>query len=326
MGAAGRWTRILAPAFGSPLTYGSLTTDETVAPGQISASELNQVYRVKSLDIETEIYGIIGNPVEHSLSPYLHNAAFAELDLNAVYIPFEVSDLGAFIKRMVHPSSREIHWNLRGFSVTIPFKEAIIEHLDFLDPAAKKIGAVNTVQIVGDQLVGFNTDAHGFIEPLRMAYGDLTDVAVAVFGSGGAARACVRALIDEGARPSIFARNDETGSDISREFGIGRFQIGEWDSVAERFLIAVNTTPLGTKGELENSSILTAGQIKNLQMIYDLVYNPFETLFLREAKSVDVPAVGGLAMLAAQGARQFKIWTGKDAPLKTMSRAALARL
>lgn len=326
MGEAGKWTRILGLAFGSPITYASLESGNESAPGQISAKDLTEVYRVKELDEQTEIYGIIGNPVSHSMSPYMHNAAFKHHDLNAVYIPFEVGNLNEFIKRMVRPETREIDWNLKGFSVTIPHKETIMKHLDFIDEDAAKIGAVNTVKIIDRRLCGFNTDAHGFIEPLRNSYGDLKDANVGIIGNGGAARACVYALKKYEANVTIFARNVVKAETLAKEFDVNLESIENLKPKIENQNILVNTTPLGTVGALENQTPATAEQIKNLHLAYDLVYNPFETLFMHEAKSVDVPTIGGLAMLVAQGMKQFEIWTDLKAPMQIMSRAALQRL
>jgi shikimate dehydrogenase len=162
---------------------------------------------------------------------------------------------------------------------------------------------------------------------LKSAYGELKDAKVAIFGAGGAARACIFALMQENAEVTIFARDVEKAKTLADEFKVqsSRFKVqgknyGEFD-------ILVNATPLGTKGKSENqTAVAVAEQIKNLHLVYDLVYNPFETRFLREAKSVGVPTIGGLAMLVAQGAAQFKIWTGKDAPIKQMSAAALRKL
>lgn len=327
MGEAGKWTRILGPAFGVPLVYAAPEENLTTAPGQISARDLIEVYRVRELDRQTEIYGVIGRPVGHSLSPYIHNAAFRHHRLNAVYIPFEVTDLAGFINRMVRPETREIDWNLRGFSVTIPHKESIIKYLDYIDQVAEKIGAVNTVKIVDGKLHGFNTDAAGFIAPLQSFYGDLKDARVGIIGSGGAARACIYALEQAGAEIFLFSRNRIKADELSGEFDI---RIGGPLPTTHEKLpaldIIVNATPLGTIGELADQTPLLAGQIKNLQLVYDLVYNPFETLFLRQARMADIPAIGGLAMLAAQAIKQFELWTGLPGPLKQMSRAALTRL
>ncbi len=326
MGEAGKWTRILGLAYGSPLTYASLESGNETAPGQISAQDLLKVYRVKELNKETEVYGIIGNPVSHSLSPYMHNAAFKHHGLNAVYIPFEVADLNKFIKRMVREETREIDWNLKGFSVTIPHKQAIMEHLDFIDEAAQEIGAVNTVKIIDKRLCGFNTDVHGFIEPLRNSYGDLTDANVGIIGNGGAARACVYALKKEDANITIFARNAEKAKGLADEFDVELSELRKTNDALRNQNILVNCSPLGMVGEFMNETPAIAEQLTKLHLVYDLVYNPFETKLMREAKSVDVPTIGGLAMLVAQGMKQFEIWTELNAPMQIMSRAALERL
>jgi len=326
MGEAGKWTRILGLAYGAPLTYASLEEGNETAPGQISAKDLIEVYRVKELDKQTEIYGIIGNPVSHSLSPYMHNAAFKHCELNAVYIPFEVSNLDEFVKRMVRPETREIDWNLKGFSVTIPHKEAIIKHLDFVDEAAKEIGAVNTVKIVDGKLLGFNTDSTGFIEPLLEKYPDLKEAKVGIIGNGGAARACIYALKKEGAKPKIFARDTEKAKDLSKEFEVECLEFKQGKTDFSDIDILINTTPLGMKGELKNQSPASAEQLKNLHLAYDLVYNPIKTRFLREAENVGIPTIGGIEMLIAQGVKQFEIWTELKPPIKFMSQAAIQRL
>jgi 3-dehydroquinate dehydratase/shikimate dehydrogenase len=333
MGEAGKWTRILGLAYGSPITYASLEEGNETAPGQISARDLKEVYRVKELNNETEIYGIIGNPVSHSLSPYMHNAAFNHHQLNAVYIPFKVSDLDKFISRMVREETREIDWNLKGFSVTIPHKETIIKHLDHIDEDAKAIGAVNTVRIVDGKLHGYNTDAKGFIEPLLNSYGNLKNVKVAVIGNGGAARACIYALKKEEANITIFARNPQKAEKLANEFNVDLKELNIPNSelstqhpALSTQHILINTTPLGTVGKLENETPLKSERLKNLHLVYDLVYNPFETKLIREAKKVDVPTIGGLAMLVAQGMEQFEIWTGGKAPMQMMSRPVLKKL
>src|SRR5439155_8309306 len=167
MGSAGVITRILGPSRGSFLTYGSLDDTSATAPGQLTARDLRSVYRIDSIDRDTEIMGLIGQPVSHSISPHIHNAAFENAGVNAVFIPFEVRDLEAFVRRMARECSREIEWKLRGFSVTAPHKAAVIKHLDWIDATAKEIGAVNTIVIQDGELRGYNTDAAAFIQPLR---------------------------------------------------------------------------------------------------------------------------------------------------------------
>jgi len=326
MGEAGKWTRILGLANGAFMTYASLETGGETAPGQISAADLIETYRVKELNEQTEIYGIIGGNTSYSMSPYMHNAAFKFHNLNAVFVPFQVKNLDEFIERFVRPDTREIELNLKGFSVTIPHKQTIIKHLDYVDETARRIGAVNTVKIVNGELHGYNTDAQGFIEPLRNSYGDLNNMNVVVIGNGGAARACIYALQSEGANVTIYARDTKKAKKLADEFDVSLAELKPQISDFDSFDVVVNATPLGTIGELQNETPATAEQIKNVHLVYDLIYNPFETRFLREAKTVGVPTVGGLAMLVAQAMAQFKLWTTLDAPMKEMSRAALRKL
>ncbi len=326
MGETGKWTRILGLAHGAFLTYAALDSGKETAPGQVSAEDLIEVYRAKELDEKTEVYGIIGNPVSPSVSPYMQNAAFQFHGLNAVYIPFEVANLDEFIEKFVREETREVELNLKGFSVTIPHKQAILKHLDFIDEDAEKIGAVNTLKIIDGKIYGYNTDTHGFIKPLKNAYGDLSKANVAVVGNGGAARACVYALKKENAEVTIIVRNIEKAEDLAKEFNVNLQKLSTQHSALSTFDILVNATPLGMKGKFENETPLTAKQLEGLNLVYDLVYNPFETELLKQADKANVPKISGLAMLVAQGMRQFEIWTGKNAPLKKMSAAALNKL
>ena len=194
MGAAGVPTRILGPAHGALLTYASLADQRATAAGQISIEELTSVYRVEKISSETVITGLVGRPVGHSISPQIHNAAFANSQTDAVYIPFEVRDLKAFFKQMVHPRTREIDWPLRGLSITAPYKTEVLAQLDWIEEAAREIGAVNTVVVEADRLCGYNTDARAFIAPLENRLGSLNDTRVAIIGAGGAASAVLYSL------------------------------------------------------------------------------------------------------------------------------------
>lgn len=328
MGESGKWTRILGLAHGAFMTYASFDSGSETAPGQVSARDLIEVYRAKELNEQTEIYGIIGNPVAQSLSPFMHNAAFKYHNLDAVYIPFEVKNLDEFITRMVNPASREIDLNFKGFSVTIPHKQTVIRHLDFVDEAAQRIGSVNTVKIIDGKLHGYNTDAKGFIEPLRNSFGDLKGAKVAVFGAGGSARAIIYTLKAEGADVTIFSRNPEKAKSLAEEFEVklNELRIADYESRYAGFDILVNTTPLGMKGEFDTETPVAAGQLENARLVYDLVYNPLETPLIKEARKANVRAINGLEMLVAQGAEQFQIWSGKAAPMNEMSAAALGKL
>jgi 3-dehydroquinate dehydratase/shikimate dehydrogenase len=323
MGDAGLMTRILGPSRGAFLTYGSLDESRATAPGQLSAKDLRDLYRIDRISQETKIFGLVGQPVTHSVSPHIHNAAFAAGNFDAVYIPFEVIDLDAFMQRMVRPTSRELDWNLRGFSVTAPHKRAIVEHLDWIEPSALAIGAVNTVVIDGDQLHGYNTDAVAALAPLRRLM-ELKDANVAVIGAGGAARAIVWSLRDEGARVTVFARDAGRGAETAELIGADHADLS--GAKFDEFDIVINATPAGTRGETETETVATAEQLRGAGVAYDLVYNPAETRFMREASEAGCQVVGGLEMLVAQAAIQFQLWTGSEPPVETMREAAVAAL
>lgn len=325
MGEAGKWTRILGLAHGAFMTYASLDTGSETAPGQISARDMSSVYRVKDLDPDTGVYGIIGGNTGYSVSPFMHNAAFEAAGINSVFVPLQVSDLDSFMRRMVRAETREVELNFKGFAVTNPHKQSIMPYLDFIDETAAKIGAVNTVKIEDGKLHGYNTDAHGFIKPLIRKFGDLNDARVSIIGAGGAARACIYVLKQHGADVTLVARDLEKAGILANEFNISIEELIT-DNLPLTTDIVVNATPLGTIGELENETVATAAQLKGVKLVYDLVYNPGETELIHEANSANVPAIGGMEMLIAQGARQFEIWTGLAAPLEEMSEGVRQKL
>ncbi|HEX8722549.1 MAG TPA: shikimate dehydrogenase, partial [Pyrinomonadaceae bacterium] len=324
MGEAGLLTRVLAPAFGAFLTYGSLDAAQATAPGQLSARDLRDLYRVHTLNPRTLVTGLVGSPVGHSLSPHMHNAAFAALGLDAVYLPLEVADFAGFVRRMADPRTRELEWNLRGLSVTAPHKQAVMRHLDRVAPNAARIGAVNTVVFgEGGGLEGFNTDAEASVAPLAGLV-ELRGARVAVIGAGGAARALLWALGERRARATVFARDAERGRRLAEEFGVGSAPLegahfGDFDVVA-------NATPLGTRGTREAETPAAAGQLRGARLAYDLVYNPAETRFLREAREAGCRTAGGLAMLVAQAEEQFRLWTGQSPPPGVVRAAAERKL
>ncbi|MFN6963627.1 MAG: shikimate dehydrogenase [Pyrinomonadaceae bacterium] len=334
MGEAGKWTRILSLAHGAPMTFAAPDADGKTAPGQISVEEMLDLYRVGELNRETRVYGVVAGDTSYSMSPYLHNTAFAAANLNSVFVPLQVKDLGQFIRRMVRRETREIDLNFCGFAVTNPHKVAIIPHLDKTDAAARAIGAVNTVSIGDDgRLLGFNTDAAGFIAPLEKKFTALAGARVAVAGAGGAARGCVYALRNAGVEAvTVFARSVERARDLADEFGVTIEELriaGDERGATDLsgYDIVVNTTPLGTRGENEERSIARAEQLRGVSLVYDLNYNPVETRLLSEAKAAGCATLGGLDMLAAQAAMQFTIWTGLDqAPTAAMRAAAEKKL
>lgn len=258
----------------------------------------------------------------HSVSPHMHNAAFRS-GVNGVYLPLEVHDVKTFLKRMVHPSTRELEWNLRGLSVTAPHKSTVLEFLDWIDPDAKEIGAVNTIVVDDDKLRGYNTDADGFIEPLRKAFDSLNGLRVAVIGAGGASRAAVWALLKQQASVTLFVRDLEKARALGRAFDVSYERLSS-ASFADYDLV-VNATPLGS-GEFVDQLPATAEQLDGAGCVYDLIYNPIETRFLQEACKAGCKTVRGLDMLVAQAKDQFVLWTGQTPSLNAMYEAAFAVL
>jgi 3-dehydroquinate dehydratase/shikimate dehydrogenase len=324
MGQSGIMTRILGPSRGSFLTYAAIDDEGASAPGQLTANKLRDVYRIDKLDQQTEVIGLLGNPVGHSLSPQIHNAAFHAAGVNAVYIPFEVRDVDQFMRRMADPHSRELDWNLRGLSVTAPHKSLVMKSLDWIEPTAKAIGAVNTIGIRDDEMRGYNTDAAGFLAPLKQKFGSLRGARCAIIGGGGGARAALWALQSEGAEAALFVRDASKTDNASSEFEVEFYPISA--ASFNGFDVVVNATPLGTRGALEEQTLATAEQFRGVRLAYDLVYNPLETRFLREAQAAGCATLGGIEMLLAQAVEQFKIWVGKDPDVEVMRAAALRGL
>jgi 3-dehydroquinate dehydratase/shikimate dehydrogenase len=307
MGNAGIATRVLGPSRGAFLTYGAMDHDSTTAPGQVTAHNLRALYRINEIDDDTIVCGLIGNPVMHSVSPQIHNDWFAAEGVNGVYLPFEVKDVHSFVRRMVDPRTRELSWNLRGLSVTAPHKQSVMEHLDWLNPAAQEIGAVNTILVKPDRLLGFNTDATGFIHPLLRNSVSWTSRRAAIIGAGGAARAAIWALQNLNALVTIFARNVDKAQPLAERFGVDCEPL--LSTTFRDFDLVVNTTPLGSGAYLDQTPV-TAEQLNGVRCAYDLIYNPAETRFLREARNAGCETIGGLEMLVAQAKIQFELWTG----------------
>lgn len=324
MGTAGMATRILGPARGAFLTYGSLGKEHATAAGQISVGELTNVYRVEKLTRETAITGLVGSPVSHSISPQIHNAALASLGTNAVYIPFEVRDLKSFFRRMVHPRTREMDWRLRGLSITAPHKSDVLAELDWIEPSAREIGAVNTVVVEDDRLRGYNTDAGAFIAPLKNRFGSLQDARVAIIGAGGAAGAALYTLNQEKAQVTVFARDQRKAKALADRWSTSCSELQ--GAVFAQFDVVVNATPLGTKGLGEFETPAIAQQLRGARLAYDLVYNPQVTQFLREAQAAGCETLAGLPMLLAQAAQQFQLWIGETPNIEVMEAAALKAL
>lgn len=314
MSLAGIATRILSLSRGGLLTFGALRRGAESASGQPTASDLRELYRIKQLTRKSEIYGVIGNPVAHTRSPLMHNAALAALNRNGVYLPLEVDDVAAFVRDFLHPETKKLDWNLQGLSVTIPHKLAVVPLLDWIDPTAKTIGAVNTIVVNGNELHGYNTDVIGAMKPLEELV-DVRGARIAVIGAGGAARAICYGLSERGADLTIYARNIRKAQSLAEEF---KTKTALLDSFAGEADVVINCTPIGMHGHSEGQSPLKAEHLHGVKLVYDLIYTPEETALLRDAKAAGCQMLGGLAMLVGQAAEQFRLWTGSEAPVDVM--------
>jgi shikimate dehydrogenase len=263
----------------------------------------------------TRVYGLLGRPVAHSLSPAMHNAAFRELGLNVVYVAFEVADLAqavAGLRGLAIP----------GVSVTIPFKEEIIPMLDELEPKAAKIGAVNTVVNRDGILTGHNTDWLGALAALEEKT-EITGQHVLILGAGGAARAIAFAILEKGGQVAVTDVDRDKALALSRKLWVevvAPDYLGEYPAE-----VLINATPVGM--EPKSGDIpLDPALLGNFRVVMDIVYKPLETRLLQEARTRGCQVIDGLRMLIHQGAAQFELWTGKPAPLEVMARAAYASI
>jgi 3-dehydroquinate dehydratase/shikimate dehydrogenase len=315
MGPVGLPGRVLALRAGSPLAYAALDRGPTTAPGQLRWSEMRDLYRAHRLRTRSRVYGVIGQPILHSLSPAMHNAALAAARLDAVYLPFEVESLVDFLAA-VGPLG------VAGFSVTHPHKQAILRHLDGIDPLAESIGAVNTVVVRGrGRLYGYNTDYIGVLRTLQR-YIRLEGAQVLLVGAGGAARAVAFALGTAGAYVCVTARRPASARRLAR--AVGGEAVSRVALRGRRFDAIVNCTPVGQAPQT-GASPLRAEEL-NCRVLFDLVYNPLQTKLLRLGRRRGLTTVPGWQMLVEQGAAQFEIWTGLRAPLEVMQRAVLRGL
>jgi 3-dehydroquinate dehydratase/shikimate dehydrogenase len=313
MGEMGLPARVLALKHGSALAYAAV--GQKTAPGQLSFQEMKNLYRADRLDRNSRVYGVIGNPVSHSLSPLLHNTAFIARLINDVYLPFLVHDLPDFLAALKP-------LGIRGFSVTLPFKQKIMRYLDDCDPLAAAIGAVNTVTVRSNgRLLGMNTDYVGVLRALQKRV-RLRGARVLIYGAGGAARAVAFALAHEGAVPAICARRRGQARTLAR--AVHGETLERRHLRNEFFDAIVNCTPVGMHPR-PGESPLRAGEL-NCRLVFDSVYRPMKTRLLQLAERRGIETVSGVEMFLAQGMAQWEIWTGQRAPEKEMRRVVVRAL
>ena len=311
MGELGTFSRLMATGRGSLWTYAALQKGRESASGQFTASELKHLYSVDEIDESTQVYGVIGWPVGHSLSPHIHNRALRELGLNARYLPFPIKDLKDF-----GPHLRRF----AGFSVTIPHKLQILDFVDIVDETAKRTGAANTLVNRDQKLFAFNTDVYGTQQALRKAFEDKVHKAT-LLGTGGAARAAALVLKERECAVTVLARDARKAERFAEEFGFASDAISQVGRYKGDLLI--NATPVGMFPNIDESPVPT--EALHYRYVFDMVYNPLETRLLREARRGSI-VISGVEMFIAQAARQFELWTEHEAPAELMREIVLRQL
>jgi 3-dehydroquinate dehydratase/shikimate dehydrogenase len=307
MGDFGLPTRILSNYLGSFLSY-SARPGSKAAPGNKDPEEMVRLYGFHKIDTTTGIYGIIGNPIMHSFSPLIHNRGFKALEFNGVYLPFLVDDVGRFFK-----TAKLLQ--IRGFSVTIPHKQAVIRYLKDKHPNLKKINACNTVIRRDHGYYGENTDVEGFLKPLKNYFGDplMQNIKATVIGAGGAARAVVYGLTQHNARILILNRTRSKAKKLAQSFNC------DWDGLDEQGIkrikeysdLIVQTTNVGMKPNLKKDPI-PSFRFRGHEIVYDLIYTPPLTRLLERALNSNCKVINGEEMLLAQAQAQFNLFTGSD--------------
>ncbi|MGH9643118.1 MAG: shikimate dehydrogenase [Terriglobales bacterium] len=314
MGEQGIISRVLSVRAGSVFTFAAVSSESKTAPGQVSARDLRGIYRIEQVDAATRIYGVAGDPIEHSLSPVIMNTALHRENVNGVYVPLHAKTL----KDLMY-CVREIP--LHGLSVTMPYKQAIIEHLDNTDAHTEKIGACNTVVRGQDgKLFGFNTDVVGIVRPLDQRL-TIENSKILVIGAGGAARAAVFGLKERGAEIWILNRSAVKAQKLARQAKARVIKRADVRKI--QFDVLINATPIGM-GNTRDCP-LREDEIQ-AKVVFDMVYDPVETRLLQIARAKGIAVVAGIEMFVHQAARQFEIWTGKPAPAGEMLRVVTMAL
>jgi 3-dehydroquinate dehydratase/shikimate dehydrogenase len=355
MGEAGIISRILAKKFGAFLTFASLSAAAETAPGQVSIADMKNLYRWDAITAATRVYGVVGSPVAHSMSPALHNAAFAHVAHDGVYVPLLVNQGYESFKAFMETFLAFAPLDLSGLSVTIPHKENALRYLKerggSIDPLAESIGALNTIVIdrltpspgtPGEgggkgpayQLRGFSTDYAAILDSITTALGitreGLKQYRVAVLGAGGTGRTAVAALAHYGATVVVYNRTRERADALAAEFNgrTGKVVAADWAKLGDSCCqIFVNTTSVGMHPK-PDASPLDGADVKlgPDHLVFDAIYNPIKTKLIRDAEAAGAKIVTGVEMFVRQAAGQFEAWTDKPAPVHLMRDVVEARL
>ncbi len=321
MGEIGVFTRILGRKLGAPFTYAGFNPERVFAVGMIPYDVLKRDYAYKQIDGKTEILGVIGDPIEQSLSPVVHNAAFRAMGLNKVMVPFLVpnGELAVFFK--------ELMWlDVKGCSVTIPHKQDIVPMLQQAEGAVERAGACNTVVIQdGGRRIGYNTDYRAAMEALESAMGGegaeesvspLLDKHVLILGAGGVARSIAFGVARRGAHVTITNRHDDRAARLAEEVGC---RAVTWSARASTLVdVIINATPVGMFPNVDDTPLPPAAFSRAGIVVFDTIYHPENTMMLKLARERACQTVTGVDMFVLQAALQFKLYTGKDAPVELM--------
>ena len=328
MGVEGRISRVVAPFMGSYLSFAALAPCAQSAPGQLTVSQMRQINNliqgshhpnksetVLSSGQDLQNYVLLGNPVAQSLSPVMHNAALKEMGINGRYSAFRVSDIESALCGING-------MNIRGASITIPYKVSVMEYLDEINADALNIGAVNTIVNNNGRLTGYNTDWLGLMLTLKELM-PVKDQTFVIIGAGGTARAAVYGIMKEGGLPVIVNRTIAKGRALSNKFNCPFYSLADLGKVKADCLI--NTTPVGMYPHLDQTPV-EAKMLTGYKYVIDVIYNPLKTRLLQDAEGQGCRIVSGLDMFIHQGAEQLKLWTGKKLPHALMKKVVTERL
>jgi 3-dehydroquinate dehydratase/shikimate dehydrogenase len=321
MGEIGVFTRLLGRKFGAPFTYGGFNPERVFAAGSLQFGVMHHDFAYNQIDANTEIYGVIGDPIEQSLSPAVHNAAFRALGLNKVMVPFLVpsGELPAFFK--------ELFWlDIKGCSVTIPHKEAVVPLLQQTEGAVERTGTCNTVIFKEDgERVGYNTDYRAAMDSLEAAMGGreseeatspLFDKHALILGAGGVARSIAFGLTRRGAHVTITNRSDERATRLAEEVGC---RTVNWGMRASNVIdVVINATPVGMHPNVDDTPLPPAAFARPNMVVFDTIYHPENTMMLKLARERGCKTVTGADMFLRQAALQFTLYTGQAAPYDLM--------
>lgn len=323
MGEFGIPSRILTGRYGAPFTYATFNKDRQMAPGQLSLEEMRDIYHYNSINQATEIYGVVADPVAHSLSPLIHNAAFAHEKMNRVYLPIRVP------KDSLAKSVESCNWlPVRGYSVTLPHKETVLELTNQYDGAVGEIGAANTLyRGNGGEWRAANTDYDAALESLvtelkpELAEGTdpslsaLAGRKVLILGAGGVARAIGRGIVNHGGVLMVANRTKARASELVEELGC---LLVQWENRGAVFAdVLINCTSVGMHPNLDETPF-AENWLREGMVVFDTIYNPERTLLIKQARERGCKAITGVDMFVRQAARQFELFTGRAAPVDVM--------